>query len=79
MHEDGTIHYYADEWIEYYDDNGMKNIEQSERIIRVNDPYVFRVRDEYHQLFIEHYYDGEDYTSSDGEDASIESEDSSNQ
>ena len=79
MHEDDTIHYYADDWIEYYDDDGMKRMEQTDRIIRVNDPYVFRVRDEYHQLFIGHYYDGEDYTSGDGEDASIESEDSSNQ
>ena len=38
-----------------------------ERIIRPADPYVFRVRDEYHQLFIDHYYDGEDYTSAESE------------
>ena len=56
----------------------MKVMEQTDRIIRVNDPYVFRVRDEYHQLFIGHYYDGEDYTSDDDENASTESDDSSN-
>ena len=38
-----------------------------ERIIRPADPYVFRVRDEYHQLFIDHYYDGEDYTGAESE------------
>ena len=44
-----------------------------ERIIRPADPYVFRVRDEYHQLFIDHYYDGEDYTSPES-DGSAESD-----
>ena len=38
-----------------------------ERIIRPADPYVFRVRDEYHHLFIDHSYDGEDYTSAESE------------
>ena len=34
-----------------------------ERFIRPAHPYVFRVNEEYHQLFIDHYYDGEDYIS----------------
>lgn len=87
MHKDGTIHYYDDEnRIEYQDEHGMIHSVPGERIIRPNDPYVFRVRDEYHQLFIDRYYNGEDYASNcsedasnDGEDTSMESEDSSNQ
>ena len=42
-------------------------VPDDERIIRPADPYVFRVRDEYHQLFIDHYYDGEDSTSAEAE------------
>ena len=36
-----------------------------ERIIRPANPYVFRVRDGYHELLIKHYYDGADYVSDD--------------
>ena len=59
-------------------------VPDDERIIRPADPYVFRVRDEYHQLFIDHYYDGEDYTSpeSDGSaesDGSLEADDFSSE
>ena len=56
MHTDGTIHYFE-----------PPHTVDDERIIRLADPYVFRVRDEYHQLFIDHYYDGEDYTSAESE------------
>ena len=48
-----------------------------ERIIRPANPYVFRVRDEYHQLYINHYYDGEDYTSDDSDDYSSTESDGS--
>ena len=56
MHTDGTIHYFE-----------PPHTVDDERIIRLADPYVFRVRDEYHQLFIDHYYDGEDYASAESE------------
>ena len=57
MHTDGTIYYYKSPHV----------VPGGERFIRLVDPYVFRVRDEYHQLFIDHYYDGEDYTSAEAE------------
>ena len=65
MHTDGTIHYYEAPYTE-----------DDERIIKPANPYIFRVRDEYHQLFINHYYDGEDYTSEESE-GHAESSDSS--
>ena len=52
MYKDGTVHY-----------QGIK--EGNEFIITPADPYVFRVSDEYHELFINHYYDGADYVSED--------------
>ena len=79
MHEDGAIHYYGDSTVQYTDENGITHIEAEELIIRHSSPYVFRVSDEYHQLYIDHYYDGGDYTSTDGEDASRKSGESSNQ
>ena len=60
MNMDGTIHYFEHDSSYAMDD---------ERVIRLDDPYVFRVRDEYHQLFIDHYFDGADYTSSEPEDS----------
>ena len=36
-----------------------------EHIIRPANPYVLRVSDGYHELFIKHYYDGADYVSDD--------------
>ena len=73
MQKDGTILY-----------TEPPHTVDDERIIRPADPYVFRVRDEYHQLFIDHYYDGEDYTSpeSDGSaesDGSLEADDFSSE
>ena len=73
MHTDGTINYFEAPYAS-----------KDERIVRIDDPYVFRVRDEYHQLFIDHYYDGEDYTSpeSDGSaesDGSLEADDFSSE
>ena len=62
MQKDGTILY-----------TEPPHTVDDERIIRPADPYVFRVRDEYHQLFIDHYYDGEDYTSPES-DGSAESD-----
>ena len=38
--------------------------DNGERIIRPADPYVFRVSDGYHELFIKHYYCA-DYVSED--------------
>ena len=58
MHTDGTIHYFE-----------TSHTDNDERIIRPVDPYVFRVRDEYHQIFIDHYYDGEEYTKSESDDS----------
>ena len=52
MYKDGTVHY-----------QGIR--EGNEFIITPADPYVFRVSDEYHELFINHYYDGADYVSED--------------
>ena len=52
MYKDGTVHY-----------QGIT--EGNEFIITPADPYVFRVSDEYHELFINHYYDGADYVSED--------------
>jgi len=49
MYEDGTVHYHA--------------VSGDEQIIRPPNPYVFRVSDGYHELFINHYYDGADYVS----------------
>ena len=68
MYTDGTIHYYE----------LTHTVPDDERNIRPSDPYVFRVRDEYHQLFIDHYYDGEDCTSAEAED-SADSDDSSSE
>jgi hypothetical protein len=65
MYMDGTIHYFEHDGSYTMDD---------ERIIRLDDPYVFRVRDEYHQLFIDHYFDGADCTSE--SEKSAESDDS---
>ena len=36
-----------------------------EHIIRPANPYVLRVSDGYHELFIKHYYDGADDVSDD--------------
>ena len=58
MQENGTIHYFEAP----YGDERL-----AERMISIGDPYVFRVSDEYHQLFIDHYYDGDDYTSAESE------------
>ena len=52
MYKDGTVHY-----------QGIT--EGNEFIITPADPYVFRVSDGYHELFINHYYDGADYVSED--------------
>ena len=58
MYEDGTVHYHA--------------VSGGEHIIRPPNPYVFRVSDGYHELFINHYYDGADYVSdNDMEGASL--------
>ena len=51
MYEDGTVHYYP--------------VSGGERMIRPANPYVFRVSDGYHELFIDRYYDGADYVSDD--------------
>ena len=51
MYEDGTVHYHP--------------VSGDEQIIRPANPYVFRVSDGYHELFINHYYDGADYVSED--------------
>ena len=71
MYEDGTIHY----------DEPPYTVED-ERIITSedlpDDLQVFRVRDEYHQLFIGHYYDGYDDTSAESEDTA-ESDDPSSE
>ena len=71
MYEDGTIHY----------DEPPYTVED-ERIITSedlpDDLHVFRVRDEYHQLFIGHYYDGYDDTSAESEDTA-ESDDPSSE
>ena len=55
MYKDGTVYYHVHAITE---DSG-------ERIIRPADPYVFRVSDGHHELFIKHYYDGADYVSDD--------------
>jgi hypothetical protein len=67
MYRDGTIHYF---------EHDSSYTMDEERIIRLDDPYVFRVRDDYHQLFIDHYFDGADVTSSEPEDnaESVDSE-----
>ena len=65
MHTDGTINYFE-----------TPCTENDDSIIRPADPSVFRVHDEHHQLFIDHYYDGEDFTSAEFED-SADSDDSS--
>ena len=36
-----------------------------ERIITLADPYVFRVSDTYHQLYIDYFYNSEDYVDTD--------------
>ena len=51
MYENGTVHYHP--------------VSGGEHIIRPANPYVFRVSDGYHDLFIDHYYDGADYVSDD--------------
>ena len=55
----------------------MKDETCRSRTIKPANPYVFRVRDEYHQLYINHYYDGEDYTSDDSDDYSSTESDGS--
>ena len=55
----------------------MKDYSCESRTIKPANPYVFRVRDEYHQLYINHYYDGEDYTSDDSDDYSSTESDGS--
>ena len=55
MYKDGILHYYVTHIIDG----------DAERIIRPADPYVFRLSDGYHELFIKHYYDGADYVSDD--------------
>ena len=62
----------------YYFDHDSSYAMDEERIIRLDDPYVFRVSDEYHQLFIGHYYDGYDDTSGESEDTA-ESDDPSSE
>ena len=58
MYEDGTVHYHP--------------VSGDEQIFRPANPYVFRVSDGYHELFINHYYDGADYVSdNDMEGASL--------
>ena len=58
MYEDGAVHYHP--------------LSGDEQIIRPANPYVFRVSDGYHELFINHYYDGADYVSdNDMEGASL--------
>ena len=49
-----------------------------ERIITLDDPYIFWLSEEYHELFIDHYYDDEDYTSAESDDKA-ESDDSSSE
>ena len=44
MYTGGTIHYYEPPHV----------VPDDEWIIRLGDPYVILVRDEYHQLFIDH-------------------------
>ena len=51
MYVDGAVHYHP--------------LSGDEQIIRPANPYVFRVSDGYHELFINHYYDGADYVSED--------------
>ena len=48
MYLDGTVHFYVAAWM--VDD---------EQIIRPADPYVFRVCDTYHQLYIDNFYDSD--------------------
>ena len=55
----------------------MKDYSCESRTIKPANPYVFRVRDEYHQLYINHYYDGEDSTSDDSDDYSSTESDGS--
>ena len=66
MCTDGTVHY-----------QGIA--EGNEFTITPADPYVFRVSDGYHELFINHYYDGADYVSDEqmGEASAADASDSS--
>ena len=66
MCTDGTVHY-----------QGIA--EGNEFTITPADPYVFRVTDGYHELFINHYYDGADYVSDEqmGEASAADASDSS--
>ena len=39
--------------------------DDDERITKSADPYVFRISEGHHELFIKHYYDGADYVPED--------------
>ena len=45
LYDDGTIHYYVSPYT-----TGCERIIRA----RATDPYIFRVRDEYHQLYIDY-------------------------
>ena len=64
----------------------MLNCFVLERIVQCmmtpNDSSLFRIRDDYHRLFIDHYYDGKDHTRDDWDiedHTKEESDDSSSQ
>ena len=54
LYPDGTVHF-----------DVVPNMVNDERIIRLADPYVFRVSDTYHQLYIDYFYNSEDYVETD--------------
>ena len=54
LYPDGTVHF-----------DVVPNMVNDERIIRLADPYVFRVSDTYHQLYIDYFYNSEDYVDTD--------------
>ena len=54
LYPDGTVHF-----------DVVPNMVNDERIIRLADPDVFRVSDTYHQLYIDYFYNNEDYVETD--------------
>ena len=65
MHQDGTAHFYVAPWTV-----------GDERITRPADPYAFRVSDTYHQLYIDYFYDSEDYLETDSSVDHVEADSS---
>ena len=54
LYPDGTVHF-----------DVVPNMVNDERIIRLADPDVVRVSDTYHQLYIDYFYNSEDYVETD--------------